>query len=75
MILSEAFRLRGALDTLTVEMQRTRDMAIAIEAMWAAFGEPTPVTLFTDAERAEFVALQAKAELLRDTLDARTVAP
>ncbi len=73
MIVSEAVKLRAVLHTLSIEMQRTRALAIEAEALWAEFGDPAPVTLFTDAERAQFVALQTKAQLRRDQLDARTV--
>ncbi len=73
MILSEAVPLRAVLHTLSTEMQRTRDLAVKAEALWVEFGESVPVTLFTDAERAQFVALQAKAQLRRDQLDARPV--
>ncbi len=73
MILSEAVKLHAVLHTLSTEMQRTRALAVEAEALWAEFGDPAPATLFTDAERAQFVALQAKAQLRRDQLDARTV--
>ncbi|KKN29621.1 hypothetical protein LCGC14_0842350 [marine sediment metagenome] len=73
MILSEAVQLRAVLHTLSTEMQRTKALALRAEELWAEFGEATPATLFTATERTQFVALQARAQLRRDQLDARTV--
>ncbi len=73
MTLGEALELRARLHALTVGLDEVKRMAVEAEALWSEAGDPAPVTLFTDDERAQFLALQAKAELRRDQLDARTV--
>ena len=73
MIISEAIILRQVLNHLATDMQNLKDLAGTAEDLWDEFGDPVPAQLFNDVDRAAFTALQAKAQLRRDQLDARTV--
>ena len=73
MIISEAIILRQVLNHLATDMQNLKELAGTAEDLWDEFGEALPDDLFSADDRAAFTALQAKAQLRRDQLDARTV--
>ncbi len=55
------------------ELIRVEEDAAKAEAKWATFGDPSPVTLWTDEQKQAFTDIREWTDTLITALNARTV--
>jgi hypothetical protein len=73
MTFAQARRLHRELVQVQQELVRTEEDAVKAEALWAEFGDPTPVTLWSAAQKQSFTDIRAHTDGLIAALNARTL--
>ena len=73
MTFAQARQLHHDLVQVQQELMRVEEDATKAEAKWAAFGDPSPVTLWTDEQKQAFTDIREWTDTLIAALNARTV--